>query len=871
MSTDDTPAGFFEEFEEIYKDRDLEDYWGEEESTLKDVIPLVVNDIADKFELREPLDVGGGGVLSIVFDNNIEERRVLKISRPSPGKVTLLGDLLTAEKQNLLRLSNQNLIRIYGQGEVSRDENDFPYYIMQYVEGPDESGLEADDYLTYEGRTKKEILALFHGVLQAIEYLHYQETVHMDLKPENILVNSNGVPLISDLGFAKHLKIDRQDDEMARIGGTRGYVHPEVQDYLDEMQSDPNRLRGTVSREKLQDRAKKWDLYSLGQTFLELLNEVERKNPKVLDRYEKRYLHLLACRLLDGENEQNTETGELALGIPASAYDDIKYSDITQVRIDFEKLMGLFDLTAQVPELEFAEQNFEQASTISDEPFTDRVQRIINDPYVSRLGGITQLGLLYLVYPSANYSRLEHTLGTFSIVCRYIFSLYNDQHNPLFRQIMDKEDIESVLLASLLEDIGQFPLAFEINEADQDITPEDIQDRILSQSPSGLQTAIDEDWNTSLDRVRSILNADSKRLQGSIKDRILESLINGPLGADKIDHLVRDSNKLGLSYGNSIDTEQLVDCLTIVLWDEGGDTYANLGIHEDGKVPAESVAFAHYALFGTIYWSHEFRGIKTMIHRMVWEGLANRSKTQDANEFRSELREFVVPNGSPRSSVTSHEGFPEDSTEMSQLHQLDLAMLEWLAEYGGETGEHLCELFKTRNLFDRIYVLTYEKTEQTDLWENLTEFYTRPRPFKDKRNLQNVFQDRIIERIEDKRDKDDINYDEFSVIEEEKVADLIDAHDHDQLLFLIDHPPTSRKIEQRVEYLEEDSQKTGIDTMEVESLRGTEIWDALRERFYYSIGKLRVYCHPEYSEIISVLLSRDEINGSLRYAYNQVR
>jgi len=46
-----------------------------------------------------------------------------------------------------------------------------------------------------------------------------------------------------------------------------------------------------------------------------------------------------------------------------------------------------------------------------------------------------------------------------------------------------------------------------------------------------------------------------------------------------------------------------------------------LGIHEKGKVPAESVAFARYAMFGQVYWHHAYRSIKAMLHRMMLEML----------------------------------------------------------------------------------------------------------------------------------------------------------------------------------------------------------------------------------------------------------
>ena len=48
-----------------------------------------------------------------------------------------------------------------------------------------------------------------------------------------------------------------------------------------------------------------------------------------------------------------------------------------------------------------------------DVPLTDRVRRLIDTPAFRRLAQVSQLGLVSLVYPAANHSRQEHSLGVF--------------------------------------------------------------------------------------------------------------------------------------------------------------------------------------------------------------------------------------------------------------------------------------------------------------------------------------------------------------------------------------------------------------------------------------------------------------------------
>ena len=108
-------------------------------------------------------------------------------------------------------------------------------------------------------------------------------------------------------------------------------------------------------------------------------------------------------------------------------------------------------------------------------------------------------------------------------------------------------------------------------------------------------------WDTDVERVMSILAADPSTMKGTLKDRILHSLIDGPMDADKTDYLMRDSLHLGLKSGEILDFEHLLGCLTIVFREEDEQTYAVLGIHEKGKVTAEAIGFARYAMFGQVY------------------------------------------------------------------------------------------------------------------------------------------------------------------------------------------------------------------------------------------------------------------------------
>src|SRR5208283_4983649 len=208
------PSDYFDLLKKKYEsDPNLVAYWQSEEAELRKLTDEVCKHIAFNYVLIKPLGVGGSGVVSIVQDKNLEVQRALKIARPSPGKERLLARLLQGEVSNLVRLSHPNLIQVFAKGVVTENSKDIPYYVMDFVEG----ALDSDRYVASAKCKESDFIKLLEGVLSAIAYLHSQGTIHMDIKPGNVLVTPKGIPIVSDLGFAKQLRVE---DQFTLIGGT---------------------------------------------------------------------------------------------------------------------------------------------------------------------------------------------------------------------------------------------------------------------------------------------------------------------------------------------------------------------------------------------------------------------------------------------------------------------------------------------------------------------------------------------------------------------------------------------------------------------------------------------------------------------------
>jgi HD superfamily phosphohydrolase len=333
--------------------------------------------------------------------------------------------------------------------------------------------------------------------------------------------------------------------------------------------------------------------------------------------YERKYLDLLACRALDGRNSAEDKL-EMAMGLPKLAFEELKYKNVDQIYTDLTKLSGEWPISKIIPELDPHYHKTIQTTSRCKTPLTDRLIKIMGHPAIQRLSGISQLGLLVQVYPTATHSRLEHTLGVFTNIIQYIYALFNDPINPFFRQIMNEDDLNSMLVAALCHDIGHFPMAHDLHEAVPDIfNHEEIAILILKGKlklpyENSLQDIIRKEWQVNPEDVINILSANPENIDQPIKIRILHTLLSGPIDADKLDYLLRDSSNLGVPYANIIDYNRLLSCLTIIFKELEQKLHVTLGIHEKGKIAAESIAFARYCMFGTVYWHHTARAMISM-------------------------------------------------------------------------------------------------------------------------------------------------------------------------------------------------------------------------------------------------------------------
>lgn len=200
------------------------------------------------------------------------------------------------------------------------------------------------------------------------------------------------------------------------------------------------------------------------------------------------------------------------------------------------------------------------------------ILNIVRHPLMQRLTRIKQLGLASAVYPGAQHTRFQHSIGAFHLVSEAVFSL---QQKGIF--IFDSE-AEAVEAAILMHDIGHGPFSHVLeNTLISGISHEEISLLMMEQ--------MNREMNGALTLSISIFKNEYPK-------RFLHQLISSQLDMDRLDYLSRDSFFTGVSEGN-IGSARIIKMLDVV--DDG------LVVDHKGIYSIESYLIARRLMYWQVY------------------------------------------------------------------------------------------------------------------------------------------------------------------------------------------------------------------------------------------------------------------------------
>ena len=149
------------------------------------------------------------------------------------------------------------------------------------------------------------------------------------------------------------------------------------------------------------------------------------------------------------------------------------------------------------------------------------ILQLIDHPYVQRLRRIRQLGLGYLVFPTAEHSRFSHALGALELGQRVLNNLREKDTT------ISNQEYEGTLIALLLHDVGHGPLSHTLEHS------------LLSEfNHEMMSLAIMHELNNQFDGA---LNTAIEIFTDQHPKKFLHQLVSSQLDLDRLDYLKRDS------------------------------------------------------------------------------------------------------------------------------------------------------------------------------------------------------------------------------------------------------------------------------------------------------------------------------------------
>ena len=227
-----------------------------------------------------------------------------------------------------------------------------------------------------------------------------------------------------------------------------------------------------------------------------------------------------------------------------------------------------------------------------------------------RLHRILQLGPVHRLYPGATHTRASHSIGVYHLGRRLLQHLAGRGADWISR-----EGAMSFLCACLLHDLGHFPYTHSLKDLPLRNHEALTADIILKEPVKSLVAQC----GASPELAAAIVSEECSRAiaGGNAELLFYRKLLSGCLDPDKLDYLNRDARYCGVPYG--IQDVDFVMSGLIPNRERGADIDARL-------IPnVESILFARYLMYRTVYWHRHVRACTAMIKKALLGALESGS------------------------------------------------------------------------------------------------------------------------------------------------------------------------------------------------------------------------------------------------------
>ena len=173
------------------------------------------------YEVVSELGRGGMGVVYKGYEPSLARYVAIKELSPALAGDPGVVERFLREARSMALLNDPHIIQIYSIGQ----ENDLPFFVMEFVDGSSVAALIQRDSHLQPGDAMK----IVHQAAKGLGAAHERGVIHRDIKPANLILSQRGQVKIADFGIAlANADMNQKLTSAGEMVGTPGYLPPEL-------------------------------------------------------------------------------------------------------------------------------------------------------------------------------------------------------------------------------------------------------------------------------------------------------------------------------------------------------------------------------------------------------------------------------------------------------------------------------------------------------------------------------------------------------------------------------------------------------------------------------------------------------------------
>jgi HD superfamily phosphohydrolase len=237
---------------------------------------------------------------------------------------------------------------------------------------------------------------------------------------------------------------------------------------------------------------------------------------------------------------------------------------------------------------------------------------LLDTPEVQRLRRIRQLGLTSVVYPGAEHSRFQHSLGVLWTAHEMLSRLEK-------RTTIAPETRTLVLCGALLHDVGHGPMSHALETVTgikhERWTEAIIGGRTLEGAPC--ETGVSEALAAyAPDLAGRLVTLYGKNALPADVPAFARDIVSSQLDADRLDYILRDGHATGVRIG-SYDLARILALIDLTDVTTNGRTDTHLAIHIGAQEAVEGYLLARFHMYKQVYLHKTSRSAERMLEAML--------------------------------------------------------------------------------------------------------------------------------------------------------------------------------------------------------------------------------------------------------------